>query len=125
MVRKKSLNLTRRPTRKLPRYQAYSRIYYEKKLKVIVDALWKRRIDKYPDLKTKGEALKHRNAVIKELFEDETDEVKAEVDRKREEGDFSEHEDINFNDAGTVDAVERRRRNRAFGVQRKVFFLPF
>jgi hypothetical protein len=123
--RKKSFDLTKRTTRKLSSLQAYSRLYYKKKLKPVVDYSWTRHIDRHPELKTKrGESLKHRNRVMRELFKLETGEVKAEVEKRREEGDFPEDsdEDINFDDDDTVDATERQRRAKALGFQKKVFF---
>jgi hypothetical protein len=120
-MRRKPLNLTKRTTRKLSYVQAYSRLYYKKKLKDIVAALWERHITRHPELKNKkGQVLKHRNAVIRELLNAETDEVKAEVRRRREEGDYSDDEDINPDDDNAVDAVEIQRRTRAYGFQRKV-----
>lgn len=122
--RRKLLNLTKRTTRKLPSWQAYSRLYYDKKLKVIVDAKWKEHIAENPHLeKKKGEALRHRNATIKEVFEIETDSVKAEVEKRREEGSFSDDEGIEEDGDGDedVDPTEQRRRTRARGFQRKVY----
>lgn len=100
--------------------QAYSRLYYSKKLKTIVDAKWTQYIAKNPHLKSRnGEALRHRNCVLAELLNAETDEVKAEVERRREEGLFSEDEDVDHDD-DAVDGKERQRRATARGFHRKV-----
>jgi hypothetical protein len=122
VIRKKPLNLTKRQTRKLSILHAYSRLYYKKKLKPIVHASWKKHIARHPNRDSKGDVMKHRNAVVKALFEIETDEVKAEVLKRREEGDFSESEDMNFDDDDAVEAAERKRHSKASAVQRKVFF---
>jgi hypothetical protein len=123
-TRKKPLNLTKRLSRKLSVTQAYSRLYYEKKLKAIVDARWARHLTENPTGHGRGEALRLRNAVIKELFDAETEEVKADVKKKREEGSFSD-EDIESDDDGEVEAIELQRRNRARRYQRKVLFFFF
>jgi hypothetical protein len=75
--------------------------------------------------KKKGEALRHRNAVIREIFDAETDEVKATVEKRREEGGLSDDEDIELDDDDdgdeAVDPNERLRRIKANGLHRKVF----
>ena len=123
-IRKKPLNLTKRTTRKLSSLQAYTRLYYDKKLKAIVNAKWEQHIAENPDLeRKKGEALRHRNATIKEIFDTETDSVKAEVEKRREEGSFSEDEAIegDGDDDEDVDAIERQRRTKAHDFQRKAY----
>ena len=127
--RKKSLNLTKRPTRKLAPHQAYSRLYYKTKVKPIVRASWEKHLARHPNKNTKADSLNHRNAVIKAVFEAETDEVKVEVEKRREMGDFSEYEDIDSDGDGDDDAddVERQRRRKALSIKRNVlfFFLHF
>jgi hypothetical protein len=122
---RKPLNLSKRPTRKLSTVQAYSRLYYEKKLKVVTDARWEQYIAENPEMKTKkGEQLRHRNEVLKELLEAETDDVKAEVEKRREEGITSDDELIESEDDGDndgIDAVEQERRAKAVAMHRKVF----
>ena len=99
----------------------YSWLYYNKKLKAIVDARWEQYIAENPSIKgVRGQVLKFRNAVIKELYDLETDEVKAEVERRCEEGGFTEDEDTDSNNDDGVVLSERRHRAKARGYQRKV-----
>ena len=73
--------------------------------------------------RSKGERLRHRNAVIKGLLDVETDEVKAEIAEKRESGYFSDEPDGNSDDV--ADITERRRLRQVRGYQRKAvsFFI--
>jgi hypothetical protein len=99
------------------------RLYYKEKLKAIVEARWEQHIAENPDLeKKKGEALRHRNAVVREVLNDETEEIKAEVEKRREEGILSEDEDIEPDHDDDIEAIERQRRNKALSLQRKVIF---
>lgn len=101
----------------------YSKLYYRKKLKPFVDAEWERHIAENPDLeRKKGENFRHRNATLKKFFDVETDEVKAEVKKRREEGYFSEDEDIELDD-DIVEAIDRRRRTMVLGMKRQVISL--
>ena len=70
--------------------------------------------------KKKGEALRHCNAVIREVFNVEPDEVKMEVDRRRNDGYFSKEEGIKSDGDGAVGVVEQMRRSKIIGLQRKV-----
>jgi hypothetical protein len=104
--------------------QAYTRLFYDKKLKAIVGGEWIKHIGRNPDLARKrGEALRFRNTVIKELYSAETDEVKEVVENRREEGYFSEAEDVEPDDGDAVEGAERRRRTKAYGYHRKVFYI--
>jgi hypothetical protein len=83
--------------------------------------LWKRHITRHPELKNKkGQVLKHHNAIIRELFNAETDEVKVEVWRRCKKGDYSDDEDINPDNDNAVDAIEIQCHTRAYSFQRKV-----
>ncbi|KAN0107118.1 hypothetical protein V8E52_010478 [Russula decolorans] len=118
--RTKPLNLIKRQTRKLSSAQAYSRIYYEKMLKPLVEAEWTRHIASNPGIERKpGEFLRHRNIVIREIYNAETDEVKAEVEKRHEDGLFSEDEDFELDDNDGIDAVERQRHTKAVNYHRK------
>jgi len=122
-IRKKPLILIKRQTRKLSSLHAYSRIYYYKKLKPIVDADWTQYLAENPQLEKddlRKESLRRRNLILKNLFDAETDEVKAEVEKKREDGLFSEDEDTEPDDDDLVDAIEQRRRAKALSFHRKV-----
>src|SRR5258708_27979023 len=90
-VRKKPLTLIKRAKRKLAPPQAYSQLYYNKKLKAIVDARWEQYIAENPSMKgVRGQFLKFRNAVIIELYNLETEEVTAEVWRRCAVGGFTQ-----------------------------------
>jgi hypothetical protein len=124
-VRKKPLTLIKRAKRKLAPPQAYLWLYYNKKLKAIIDARWEQYIAENPSMKgARGQALKFRNVVVKELYDLETDEVKAEVEKRCKEGDFTEDEDTQSNNDDGVVLSKQRRRAKARGYQRKVS-LPF
>ena len=123
--RAKPLNLSKRQTEKLPPVQAYSRLYNEKKLKAITDAKWEAYIAENPGMKTKkGEQLRHRNQMLKELLDTETAEVKAEVERRRDEGiDSDDDNNVESEDEGDgIDPVEKQRRAKALALQRQVTF---
>src|SRR5258708_26201296 len=96
--------------------QAYSQLYYNKKLKAIVDARWEQYIAENPSMKgVRGQVLKFCNAVIKELYDLETDEVKADVERRCEKGGFAEDADTDSNNDDGVVLSEWRRRAKAHG----------
>ena len=122
---KKPLDLTKRTKRKLPALQAYTRIYYYKRLKELIDPLWEDYAAKNPELaQKKGQDLRYRNAAIKDFYKGETNEVKVEVDKRREDGDFSDNEDIELDD-DDIEAAEWQRRSRALAYQKKVFLYFF
>jgi hypothetical protein len=118
-VQRKPLILNKRSTRKLSLVQAYSRLYY-KKLKSTVDARWAGYIAENPDVEKRVEELKYRNAVLKELLDAEADDVKAEVEKKREDGIFSDDEGIESDGDDAVDTFERRRQAKVVNFHRKV-----
>jgi hypothetical protein len=120
-LRTRPLNLKKRSGKKLSSVQAYTRLYYHRKLRPIVAEKWAEHIAENPDVAgRKGESLRYRNAVIRDFFNAEPDDVKAEVEQKREEGLFSEDEDIESNDGFAVDAFEKQRRTKVLGFRRKV-----
>jgi len=69
--------------------QAYSKLFYESKLKDVVMERWK---EEYLSLNPKHDSrnpiphpeLKFRNQVTLDLFEEEPDDVKAQVEAERE-----------------------------------------
>lgn len=122
-IRRKPLVLIKRQTKKLSSWHAYSRIYYYKKVKPVVDADWKQFLSENPQFEKsewKAKSLRCRNIITRDLFDAETDEVKAEVERKRKDGLFSEDEDTDLDDDDLVDAIEQRRRAKALSFHRKV-----
>ena len=66
--------------------QAYSKLYYEKKLKAIVESGWEAARRDHPDndaYKGKAPTLAFRNSRIEEIFENEAHEIKNEVEEYR------------------------------------------
>ena len=119
--RPKPLKLSVRPTRKLSAPQAYGRLY-RSKLKPVLDGKWEQHIAKNPDAAgKKGEQLRYRNELLKELLAAEVDEVKQRVDLCREKGDFSDDETPEPEAAGEgVSTTERQRRAKADAFQKYV-----
>jgi hypothetical protein len=119
--RPKPLKLSVRPTRKLSAPQAYGRLY-RSKLKPILDKKWEQHIAKNPDAaRKKGEQLRYRNELLKELLAVEMDEVKQRVNSCREEGVFSDDETPEPEAAGEGMSVpERQRRAKADAFQKYV-----
>ena len=89
--------------------QAYLKLFVDSEMKDSIAAQWKDYVAKNPN--KKGSGIGHYNAAIWGLYDVETDEVKAEVKRKCQEGIFSEDEDIETDD--DVEISEQQRRTRA------------
>ena len=84
----KVLDLTKRKLKKLQPTQAYSRLYYDKKIKSEIAETWAAHLvtTKNPEDKLKkGPGLRFRNDVIKKMWGKESAAVKQEVERYREE----------------------------------------
>ena len=119
--RAKVIDLTGKKSRKLHITQAYSRIYYENKLKAIINDRWLTHLKSHPDDASKtGPPLAFRNKIVRELYEAESAEVKAEVVRQRDEG-FSDDENEDDEDVEDGDKAELKRRANAASFQRCVF----
>lgn len=76
---------------KLQPAQAYSALYYKSKWQAIIQEEWTEKLKIDPTL-TKADALVYRNSRMKDNFDEESVEVKAEVERYRNaipEGDSS------------------------------------
>lgn len=102
--------------------QAYSKLYYDKKLKPVVEEAWEKYLSAHPDLPhTKGNKLRHRNELLQQLLEGESEEVKEEVNRRREEGISAEdiEEELEGDEEG-MDPMERQQHAKALLFQRKV-----
>lgn len=73
--------------KKLPRYQMYSHLYWDK-IKPLIDKSWleERESDKRydPSKHTDKPAIWFQNEKTREMYEDESDEIKARVERHRE-----------------------------------------
>jgi hypothetical protein len=70
-------------SRVLQPYQAYSHLYYESKLKTIIEERYKEHLEVVPT-KDQQSAFVFRTAETKALFDAETDEVKQEVEEYRQ-----------------------------------------
>ncbi len=89
--------------------QAYLKLFIDSEMKDSIAVQWKDYVAKNPD--KKGSGIGHYNTAIRGLYDVETDEVKAEVERKHQEGIFSEDEDIKTNN--DVEISEQQRCTRA------------
>ncbi len=90
----KGATINLKKTRRVPAlWQIYQSLYYKDKLKVIIDAAWAEYLDKPEngdqsggkDAVKKRERLKIQNRVVMAEYAKETEEVKAEVTKRREE----------------------------------------
>lgn len=117
--RLKPLDLSVRPTRKLSSTQAYMKLYWSQ-LKPAVDEEWEKCVAEDPSAsERKGERLRHRNKLIRELFGAETEKVKQEVEQRREEGITSGDDAPEPEGAGeSTSSVEKQRRTKASSLQR-------
>ncbi|KAF7971012.1 hypothetical protein HWV62_22281 [Athelia sp. TMB] len=76
---------TKKPSKRLSLLQAYSKRYWHKKLKVVVDERYAKHLELMEaSLAPKIAPLDFRNKVIREYWEDEPDKVKAEIAEYRE-----------------------------------------
>jgi hypothetical protein len=65
-------------------WQAYQNKFYSTKLKPKVDEAWKEYLNQIPEGQKPGKTLfEIRNHVVQKLYEEETDEVKQEVEEHR------------------------------------------
>ena len=84
--RRSLLDLRAKRHRKLSLLQAYSKLYYDSKVKLIVEERWKEEhvdyMRKNPNLTASARIppLKFRNEVTQEMLDDESAEVKREVE---------------------------------------------
>jgi hypothetical protein len=117
-TRGKVLVLQKKKARKLQPSQAYSRLFYEDKLKNIIAQRWAAHIamQEDGDAKTKGPTLPFRNKVIKELYNAKSTEIKAEVENHRDVESESEPDD----DDEDIDKEEARRRSKITAMQKQV-----
>src|SRR5258708_11638621 len=121
--RQKPLPLVKQQKRILSAPHAYSRLYYDKRREDI-DTQWEERVTRDPKLKgNRAKAFSHRNATIRAFLDAETDEVKAEVERRHMADDFSDDEDVEIDDDDydAIEAHEQLRRDKAHRFHQKVF----
>src|SRR5713226_1738560 len=89
--------------------QAYSKLFVNLEMKDSITTQWKDYVAKNPN--KKGSGIGHYNAAIRGLYDVETNKVKAEVERKCQEGIYSEDEDIKTDD--DVEISEQQHHTRA------------
>lgn len=117
----KVLVLQKKKGKRLQPTQAYSRLYYEEKLKEIIAQRWAGHVamQEDGDAKSKGPTLPFRNKVIKELYESESAEVKAEVEKHRD-AESEDEPDVDDFDDKDIDKEEAQRRAKVTAMQRQV-----
>jgi galactose-1-phosphate uridylyltransferase len=116
----KLIDLKGKQMRKLQMTQMYSRMFWEDKIKPVAEERWHVHLALHPELASKkGSALAFRNDVIKEFFEEESAEVKAEVARRRDEEVSDEETGANENDDPAGAASDNQRHQaKALSCQR-------
>jgi hypothetical protein len=76
----KLLDLSGKAARRWQPYQAYSRLYYDTKLRPIITNAYIEYREKVPDGEQVDSLFKFRNRELRAMLENETSEVKAQVD---------------------------------------------
>jgi hypothetical protein len=108
--KRKLLDLSAKRPKLLPAFQAYSKLYYDSRLRPIVEGRWREvYVQKNPDhdpaIPIPPVDLVFRNKLLKNMLDNETAAVKAEVEANRQQtrddeveiGDF-EDEDLDDDD---------------------------
>ena len=81
--RKKVLDLTSKRKKRLQLFQVYSILYYKSKWKATLDQEYQEYKQNVPEGKTVKRAFNYAMDRLRDIFRDETDEVKAEVEAHR------------------------------------------
>jgi hypothetical protein len=119
--RAKVLDLTKKKKKKLQITQAYSALYYDSKLKDIIADRWNDHCASQPGCvegkKVSLPNIAFRNKVIREAYEEETQEVKDEVEAYRNQSEESSDDDIEGEEL--LDSEELKRRAAALKFQRQ------
>lgn len=101
--------------RKLQLTQMYSRLFWEK-IKPVVDERWRRNLVLHPEAASeKGSLLAFRNDIIKEMWDDESEDVRAKVKRCRDE---EVAEDAESDEDNAADSEGQRGQAKARSYQR-------
>jgi hypothetical protein len=122
--RRAVLDLSMKKSKTLPDWQAYSVLYYETKVMATANEQWPAEREKLLERKANGEKMKgppaaaplwFRNKLVMAAFQNETQEVKDEVEnfRKSLPEDFLVDEDV-------TDPEERKRLAKAIAINRWV-----
>jgi hypothetical protein len=120
--RKKVLDLSKKKSKKLPSYQAYQQLYYEEKIKDIVEKRWDEHLRSQPgydeDSVPQVPSLAFRNRITRELFADESDEVKDKVEAHRNEEATDDYDELLDDMDSGLGKAEIKRRAKAVSYQR-------
>jgi len=101
--------------RKLQLTQMYSRLYWEK-IKPVVDERWRENLVLHPEAASeKGTLLAFRNDIIKEMWDDEPEDVRNKVKRRRDE---EVAEDAESDEDNAADSEGQRGQAKARSYQR-------
>lgn len=130
------LDLSGKKTKKLPTWQAYSKLFYDTKIKDQVRRRWKAYyLSKNPGFDpianpTPPPPLKFLNMVTKELYEQESAEVKDEVERSRVTDGRSTSVVADADGEDELSTKEQEKKTKALNYQKCVYthlsasFLP-
>ena len=122
---KKILDLREKKPKKRQLCQVYSALYYDSKIKDVVDKRWSEKVSQVPPEKDgdKAKAAPQRpplsfiNEIVREMFENESDEVRREVEKLRDDPDAAnQKEEMLVVD----DPEENERIAKALALQRFV-----
>jgi hypothetical protein len=116
----KVLNLQKKKPKKLQPTQAYSQLFNEGQLKAIIEQRWIAHIAIEPGdaSKNKKPTLQFCNKIIKELYDSEPAEIKAQVEAYRETFVEDEVKDDEDEDDPEIDMEEAQRRAKVSAMQR-------
>lgn len=123
MESRKILDLRGKTKKQLPLWQAYSTLYYQKKLKDTIQASWKELYlrdnpEHDEDAPIPAVSLGYQNQKMRELYDSEMAEVKAKVEAfqqsSKDEGEYVDE----WEDDDEIDEEERQRRAQVCGYQR-------
>ncbi|KIL55651.1 hypothetical protein M378DRAFT_90593 [Amanita muscaria Koide BX008] len=97
-----------KPTKLLGTIQAYQKLYYEKKLKPLIDTAYKENVAKAKGTNEKPRArLVIQNEIVRAEFSKESDEVKAEIEQYRQ----SLRAELPVDDQQTLEKYQKWVRN--------------
>jgi hypothetical protein len=118
------LDFREKKTKKKSACQAYSALYYDSKVKPVVTERWNKILSEATSTMTTGDnpakalpksaPIAFCNQVTAEMFKEESDDVKAEVEKFRNGGGANENDEIK------VDADEIERVAKAKAIQKSV-----
>jgi hypothetical protein len=108
------LNLSQKKAKKLPVWQAYSKHFYEEKLKEVVQVHWNAKFKtENPEHDEENTPippppLQFRNEVIRTMYEEESEEVKKEIEVYRDKQGIEASEMIDDDGVGHEESDRRK-----------------